>query len=68
MHQPLWLWQRNFDGSVIPPNVLKPILQMILTGLDYLHTECRVVHGGGLQIHVISSVANVSQTSSQATS
>ncbi|KAJ4129205.1 hypothetical protein NW768_007740 [Fusarium equiseti] len=45
MLEPLWRWQHHFDGGVIPPNVLKPILQMTLTGLDYLHSECRVVHG-----------------------
>jgi len=61
MREPLWLWQRHFDGSVIPPKVLKPILQMTLTGLDYLHSECRVVHGGMLPVDVISSVANISQ-------
>lgn len=59
MREPLGLWQRNFDGGVLPPDVLKPILQMTLTGLDYLHSECRVVHGGTLQINVISKVANI---------
>jgi serine/threonine protein kinase len=62
MREPLWLWQQHFDGGVLPPNVVKPILQMTLTGLDYLHSECRVVHGGTLQINIISSVANITQT------
>ncbi|KXS93469.1 hypothetical protein AC578_9220 [Pseudocercospora eumusae] len=44
MREPLWLYSRRFIGNVIPPNVFKVMLQMILHGLDYLHTECEIIH------------------------
>lgn len=46
LREPLWLYRRRFVGNVIPPNVLKILLQMILEGLDYLHSECHVIHTG----------------------
>lgn len=30
----------------MPPEIFKIILQEILHGLDYLHTECRIIHTG----------------------
>ncbi|KAK9860788.1 hypothetical protein MYU51_006055 [Penicillium brevicompactum] len=35
--------QRWQDG-VMPPEILKIILQEILQALDYLHTECHIIH------------------------
>jgi serine/threonine-protein kinase SRPK3 len=46
LREPLWLYCRRFIGAVIPADTLKIILQMILQGLDYLHSECQVVHAG----------------------
>ena len=46
LREPLWLYCRRFVDGVIPSDVLKVILQMILQGLDYLHTECQVIHTG----------------------
>ncbi|KAH9818206.1 dis1-suppressing protein kinase dsk1 [Teratosphaeria destructans] len=44
LREPLWLYQRRYIGGVIPPEILKILLQMILHGLDYLHTECQIIH------------------------
>lgn len=44
LREPLWLYCRRFTGAVIPPQILKIIVQMVLQGLDYLHTECHVIH------------------------
>ncbi|PQK17463.1 hypothetical protein BB8028_0007g06580 [Beauveria bassiana] len=44
LREPLWLYCRRFVGGVIPVDVLKIIMQMILHGLDYLHSECQVIH------------------------
>lgn len=46
LREPLWIYRERFIGDVIPSDVLKILLQMILHGLDYLHSECRVVHTG----------------------
>lgn len=47
LREPLWIYQRRFKGDVIPVELVKIILQMTLHGLDYLHSECGVVHTGG---------------------
>uniref|UniRef100_A0A0D2Y179 non-specific serine/threonine protein kinase n=1 Tax=Fusarium oxysporum (strain Fo5176) TaxID=660025 RepID=A0A0D2Y179_FUSOF len=40
-----WRWStEKYIGGVIPPDILKILLQMILLGLDYLHNECHVIH------------------------
>ncbi|KAE8316139.1 kinase-like domain-containing protein [Aspergillus transmontanensis] len=44
LREPLWLYRKRFIGDVIPSSVLKIILQMILHGLDYLHSECHIIH------------------------
>ena len=46
LREPLFLHRRRFIGDVIPPEVLKVIVQMILHGLDYLHSECQIIHTG----------------------
>ena len=42
----LYGFTARFVGSVIPSEILKIMLQMILQGLDYLHTECQVIYTG----------------------
>jgi serine/threonine-protein kinase SRPK3 len=44
LREPLWLYSRRFVGGVIPSEILKIIIQMILQGLDYLHSECQIIH------------------------
>lgn len=46
LREPLWIYRRRYVGGVIPSDILKLILQMILHGLDYLHSECQVIHTG----------------------
>ena len=46
LREPLWLLNERFEENVIPSNILKIMVQMLLHGLDYLHTECRVIHTG----------------------
>jgi serine/threonine-protein kinase SRPK3 len=46
LREPLWIYRERFLRDVIPSEVLKIMLQMILHGLDYLHSECHVVHAG----------------------
>ncbi|PPJ49763.1 hypothetical protein CBER1_02853 [Cercospora berteroae] len=44
LREPLWLYRRRFVRNVIPPDILKILLQMVLEGLDYIHSECHVIH------------------------
>ncbi|KAF4953177.1 hypothetical protein FGADI_6152 [Fusarium gaditjirri] len=44
LREPLQLYCSRYIGGVIPPGILKILLQMILLALDYLHTECYVIH------------------------
>ena len=46
MRESLSTFQRRLLNNRIPDYFLKPLLAMLLTGLDYLHTKCRIVHTG----------------------
>jgi serine/threonine protein kinase len=48
LREPLWLYRRRYINNVIPPDILKILVQMILHALDYLHTECHIIHTGNL--------------------
>src|SRR5947209_545666 len=37
LREPLWLLKRRFQGDVLPSDVLRLIVRMVLEGLDYLH-------------------------------
>ncbi|PGH00717.1 CMGC/SRPK protein kinase [Helicocarpus griseus UAMH5409] len=43
LREPLWLFQQRYIGDVITSDLLKIMLQMILLGLDYLHSECHII-------------------------
>ncbi|KAK9367918.1 kinase-like domain-containing protein [Lipomyces kononenkoae] len=44
MREPIWLFQRRFKDGIIPLPIVKTYILFLLAGLDYLHTECRIVH------------------------
>lgn len=47
MREPLWLFQQQrFVARKLPLPVAKAYLLILLAGLDFLHSECRVVHTG----------------------
>ena len=46
LREPLWLLKERFEGNTIPSEILKIMVEMLLHGLDYLHTECHIVHTG----------------------
>lgn len=48
MREPLWLFQRRCKGGKLSLPLLKVYLTFLLRGLDYLHSECHVVHIGML--------------------
>ena len=46
LREPLWLVRQRFTTRTIPSDILKILAQMLLHGLDYLHSECHIIHGG----------------------
>ncbi|KAL4998792.1 kinase-like domain-containing protein [Aspergillus recurvatus] len=44
MREPLWILQKRFVDQRLPLPVAKAYLLILLAGLDYLHSECRLVH------------------------
>jgi len=44
MREPLWLFQQRLPNGKIPPPLLKVYLGIILQALDYLHSECHIIH------------------------
>lgn len=52
LREPLWLTRTRFGTNTIPSEILKVVVQMLLHGLDYLHTSCHVIHTGKSLISV----------------
>lgn len=46
MREPLSMYQRRFVDRKMPMPLVKTYIRVLLTGLDYLHKECRIVHTG----------------------
>ncbi|CAG9974142.1 unnamed protein product [Clonostachys byssicola] len=44
LREPLWIYQQRYIDGFIPVGILKILLQMTLQALDYLHSECHVIH------------------------
>ncbi|KAL5333805.1 kinase domain protein [Aspergillus crustosus] len=44
MREPLSMYQRRFDSGKMPLPLIKTYIRALLTGLEYLHKECRTVH------------------------
>ncbi|KAK2855699.1 hypothetical protein FQN49_004934 [Arthroderma sp. PD_2] len=44
MREPMWLFRNRFKDRRIPLPLIKTYVRFLLIGLDYLHTECKVVH------------------------
>lgn len=42
----IWLLQRRFFDDRYSSDLLKWTLSYLLSGLDYLHSECHVIHTG----------------------
>ncbi|KAE8354503.1 kinase-like domain-containing protein [Aspergillus coremiiformis] len=44
MREPLWILQKRFTDHKLPLPLAKAYILFLLAGLDYLHTECGIVH------------------------
>ncbi|CAG7966394.1 unnamed protein product [Penicillium olsonii] len=54
LYEPLWTLKRRFQGSVLPKDVLRTVIQMVVIGLHYLHTHCHVIHTDNVGVPVIT--------------
>ena len=62
MRESLSILQRRLPGGLVPAYFLKPILTLLLTGLDYLHSECAVIHTGRVHLNVTQKGSRLSLT------
>ncbi|EGD92104.2 CMGC/SRPK protein kinase [Trichophyton rubrum CBS 118892] len=46
MREPLWIFRKRFISRQIPLPIAKTYIFFLLVGLDYLHSECKIVHTG----------------------
>lgn len=46
LREPIWRLGRHLGNIGVPPDVLKPFLKVFLEGLDFLHSECGIIHTG----------------------
>ncbi|PGH27962.1 CMGC/SRPK protein kinase [Polytolypa hystricis UAMH7299] len=44
LREPLGAYRTRFKNSIIPPIYFRIMLHMILNALDYLHSECHLIH------------------------
>ncbi|GIK05193.1 hypothetical protein Aspvir_009296 [Aspergillus viridinutans] len=44
MREPLWLFQSRCRDQRLPLGLLKGYMKLLLKGLDYLHSECNIIH------------------------
>ncbi|KAJ5927546.1 hypothetical protein N7516_009319 [Penicillium verrucosum] len=58
--EPLWMLKRRFEGNIIPLDVLKPVSKLILEGLQYIHTECHVIHTDLKSDNILLALRNLS--------
>lgn len=54
MREPLSMYQRSFHDRKMPLPLIKTYIRALLTGLDYLHKECRTVHTGNSLFGLVS--------------
>ncbi|KAI3168992.1 hypothetical protein DTO046C5_4056 [Penicillium roqueforti] len=44
LREPIWFLGRHPGRVGMPPNIVKAFLRILLQGLDFLHSECHVIH------------------------
>jgi serine/threonine-protein kinase SRPK3 len=46
MRQSLWSLPPYLATKTLPSRVFKPFLELLLRGLDFLHSDCHIIHTG----------------------
>jgi len=60
LRESLRAFAAHFKGDRLPPNLLPLLVKPILQGLDFSHTECKLIHTGKFRITLVSVQANLS--------
>ncbi|KAK1147987.1 hypothetical protein N8T08_000503 [Aspergillus melleus] len=58
MREPLWILQRRFVDRKLPLPIAKAYIYFLLVGLDYLHSECKIVHADLKLANILMSFEN----------
>jgi len=53
LREPLWLLGRHLGSVGLPSTILKAFLKLVLQGLDFLHSECHIIHTGELLRNIL---------------
>lgn len=64
MREPLWILQRRFVDGRLPLPIAKAYIFFLLVGLDFLHTDCGVVHTGKYQVFSIPVISTTNLVTS----
>lgn len=59
LREPLSMYQKRFKGGKMPLPLAKTYIRVLLTGLDYLHKESRIVHTGNVVASLFTSDADL---------
>ena len=46
MREPLWIFRSHLVGRKLPLRLMKVYVGKLLEALDYLHSECQIIHTG----------------------
>lgn len=67
MREPLWLFQNRLKNRKFTLPLLKLYVELLLKGLDYLHSECHIIHTGRCQatLNVNANVCSLDRWRSQ---
>ena len=57
MRETMSTLQRRLQHQRIPVYLLKPLISLLLTGVEYMHDKCQLIHTGILKAHRILSKA-----------
>ncbi|KUJ06460.1 CMGC protein kinase [Mollisia scopiformis] len=60
MREPLNIFQRRFADGKVSPAALQVFIQLLLEALDYLHSECEIIHTDLKMDNILMSFENPS--------
>ncbi|QRV84712.1 kinase domain protein [Ceratobasidium sp. AG-Ba] len=60
MRETLDLYQTRFPNGTIDPTLLKPMIRLFLSSLDYIHSECKVIHTDIKTWNILMSIEDLS--------
>ncbi|KAG4439766.1 hypothetical protein IFR05_004734 [Cadophora sp. M221] len=62
MRETLYDFRNRFKNRRFPPQILKLYVTLLLQGLNYLHSECRLIHTGKSPMSLQTSISKLSES------